>query len=106
MADAGKGTFQIVLDAFQGWDKEYRIVDEVTQATGRPATFTLASANEGPPRWRNVLDLMAHSRARGAQVTAQVMPRPIGLVGGLAGNRPGCVSVESARAGGRRSGRG
>lgn len=83
MADAGKGTFQIVLDAFQGWDKEYRIVDEVTQATGRPATFTLASANEGPPRWRNVLDLMAHSRARGAQVTAQVMPRPIGLVGGL-----------------------
>ena len=83
MADVGKGTFQVVLNAFEGWDKEYRIVDEVTQASGRPATFTLASANEGPPRWRNVLDLMAHSRARGAEVTAQVMPRPIGLVGGL-----------------------
>ncbi len=51
-------------------------------ATGRPATFTLASGNEGPPRWRTVLDMMAQTKARGAQVTAQVMPRPIGLIAG------------------------
>ena len=84
MADAGKGTFQVVLNAFDGWDKEYRIIDEVMQATGRPATFTLAAGNDGPPRWRRVLDMMAQSKARGAQVTAQIMPRPIGLIGGLA----------------------
>ncbi len=83
MADAGAGTFQIVLDAFVGWDKEYEVIDAVVTATGRPATFTLASGNEGPPRWRTVLDMIAASNARGGQVTAQVMPRPIGLIAGL-----------------------
>lgn len=83
MRDAGSGTFQVVLDAFVGWDKEYPIIDAVVRASGRPATFTLASGNEGPPRWRRVLDLMAATKAAGGQVTAQVMPRPIGLIGGL-----------------------
>lgn len=83
MTDAGSGTFQIVLDAFVGWDKEYSVIDEVVKACGRPATFTLASGNEGPPRWRAVLDMIAATNARGGQVTAQVMPRPIGLIAGL-----------------------
>lgn len=83
MSDAGTGTLQIVLDAFAGWDREYPIIDDLMAASGRPATFTLASGNEGPPRWRTVLDLMAQSKAKGAQVTAQIMPRPIGLIGGL-----------------------
>jgi N-acyl-D-amino-acid deacylase len=65
MKDAGSGTFQVVLDAFRGWDNEYPVIDEVVKSCGRPATFTLASGNEGH------------------QVTAQVMPRPIGLIGGL-----------------------
>lgn len=83
MKDAGTGTFQIVLDAFVGWDKEYPVIDAVMRASGRPATFTLASGNDGPPRWRSVLDMMARSKAEGHQVTAQVMPRPIGLIAGL-----------------------
>ena len=83
MADARAGTFQIVLDAFVGWDKEYGVIDEVVKATGRPATFTLASGNEGPPRWRAVLDMIAATNAGGGQVTGQVMPRPIGLIAGL-----------------------
>ncbi|MFM7028213.1 MAG: N-acyl-D-amino-acid deacylase family protein [Chakrabartia sp.] len=83
MKDAGTGTLQIVLDAFRGWDKEYPIIDQLVAASGRPATFTLASGNEGPPAWRRVLDLMAQTKAAGGQVTAQVMPRPIGLIGGL-----------------------
>lgn len=83
MQDVGTGTFQIVLDAFNGWDKEYPIIDQIVRDTGRPATFTLASGNEGPPAWRRVLDLMAETKAHGGHVTAQVMPRPIGLIGGL-----------------------
>ena len=83
MKDAGSGTFQVVLDAFVGWDKEYPVIDAMMRASGRPATFTLASGNEGPPRWRKVLDMMTQSKAEGHQVTAQVMPRPIGLIAGL-----------------------
>lgn len=83
LADAGSGTFQIVLDAFQGWDKEYRVIDEVVAASNLPATFTLASGNDAPPRWRRVLAMMEETTRRGGKVTAQVMPRPIGLIAGL-----------------------
>ncbi len=83
MRDVGRGTLQIVLDAFRGWDNEYPIIDRLVKESGRPATFTLASGNEGPPAWRRVLDLMAQTKAAGGQVTAQVMPRPIGLIAGL-----------------------
>jgi N-acyl-D-aspartate/D-glutamate deacylase len=83
MADAGTGTLQIVLDAFRGWDKEFPIIEDLVTASGRPATFTLASGNDGPPRWRTVLDRMEAANANGAAITAQVMPRPIGLIAGL-----------------------
>ncbi len=83
MADAGKGTFQVVLDAFVGWDKEYKVIERVVEASGRPATFTLASGNDGPPRWRKVLDMIEQTNANGGKATAQIMPRPIGLIAGL-----------------------
>ncbi len=83
MADAGAGTFQIVLDAFVGWDKEYRVIERVIEASGRPATFTLASGNDAPPRWRRVLEMLERTNAAGGKATAQVMPRPIGLIAGL-----------------------
>ena len=83
MTDAGGGTFQIVLDAFRGWDREYRVIEEVVAASGRPATFTLASGNDAPPRWRKVLGMIEETTRNGGQVTAQVMPRPIGLIAGL-----------------------
>ncbi len=83
MKDAGAGTFQVVLDAFRGWDKEYPVIERVIAASGRPATFTLASGNEGPPRWRRVLDMLEATNAAGGTAHAQVMPRPIGLIAGL-----------------------
>jgi N-acyl-D-amino-acid deacylase len=83
MSDAGAGTFQIVLDAFRGWDDEYALLDQVARSCGRPATFTLASGNDGPSLWRPVLEMIAQSNANGAQITGQVMPRPIGLIAGL-----------------------
>lgn len=83
MADAGSGTFQIVLDAFVGWDKEYKVIERVVAASGRPATFTLASGNDAPPRWRKVLDMIEQTNAGGGKATAQIMPRPIGLIAGL-----------------------
>lgn len=83
MADAGAGTFQVVLDAFVGWDKEYEVIERVIAASGRPATFTLASGNDAPPRWRRVLEMLERTHAGGGVANAQVMPRPIGLIAGL-----------------------
>ncbi|WP_292948669.1 amidohydrolase family protein [Novosphingobium sp.] len=83
MGDVGAGTFQVVLDAFVGWDKEYRVIDRVIAASGRPATFTLASGNDTAPRWRRVLEMLEKTNAAGGTAHAQVMPRPIGLIAGL-----------------------
>lgn len=86
MTDAGAGTFQIVLDAFVGFDREYPVIEAVVSETGRPVTFTLASGNDAPPRWRNVLKMMEETNAANdgdARVTGQVMPRPIGIIEGL-----------------------
>ena len=83
MGDVGAGTFQVVLDAFVGWDKEYRVIERVIAASGRPATFTLASGNDAPPRWRRVLEKLEATNAAGGTAHAQVMPRPIGLIAGL-----------------------
>ncbi|MBY0392283.1 MAG: amidohydrolase family protein, partial [Novosphingobium sp.] len=83
MGDVGAGTFQVVLDAFVGWDKEYRVIERVIEASGRPATFTLASGNDAPPRWRRVLAKLEATNAAGGIAHAQVMPRPIGLIAGL-----------------------
>ncbi|QYU68986.1 amidohydrolase family protein [Leptolyngbya sp. 15MV] len=83
MADAGAGVCQVVLDAFVGWDKEYQVIDRVIAASGRPVTFTLASGNDAPPRWRRVLEMLDRTMAAGGIAHAQVMPRPIGLIAGL-----------------------
>lgn len=83
MKEAGSGTFQIVLDAFVGWDKEYQVIERVVKTSGRPATFTLASGNDAPPRWRNVLSMLEQTNAEDGMATAQIMPRPIGLIAGL-----------------------
>ncbi len=83
MKEAGSGTFQIVLDAFVGWDKEYQVIERVVKTSGRPATFTLASGNDAPPRWRNVLSMLERTNAEDGMATAQIMPRPIGLIAGL-----------------------
>ena len=83
MKDAGKGTFQIVLDGFRGVDNEYRLIEEIVRTSGRPATFSLASSNDGPPRWRKILEMLSRSQREGAQINAQVMTRPVGVIGGL-----------------------
>jgi N-acyl-D-aspartate/D-glutamate deacylase len=83
MADAAGGTLQIVLDAFRGWDGEFDIMAEVVKSCGRPATYTLACGNEGPPTWRGAIAKMEAANAAGASITGQVMPRPIGLIAGL-----------------------
>lgn len=83
MADAGTGTLQIVLDAFRSWDTEFDVMVEAVKACDRPATYTLACANEGPQTWRTAIARMEQANAAGASITGQVMPRPIGLIAGL-----------------------
>lgn len=83
MSDAGSGVLQIVLDAYRGWADEFDVMADVVKACGRPATYTLACGNDGPPTWREAIARMEAANAAGASITAQVMPRPIGLIAGI-----------------------
>lgn len=56
---------------------------EVAASTGQPLTFTLATGNMGPGIWREAVSLVENANASGGRVTAQVFPRPIGLIEGL-----------------------
>ncbi|MCB2066622.1 MAG: amidohydrolase family protein [Erythrobacter sp.] len=84
MQDAGSGVLQMVLDApFQSWTDEMAHLVRVAESCGRPATFTLGTANDGPPLWEQALDACEAAEAGGVTIAPQVLPRPIGMVMGF-----------------------
>jgi N-acyl-D-aspartate/D-glutamate deacylase len=84
LADAGGGIVQAVMDVPQrSWDEELDTLRHVIRRSGRPATFTFGAPNSGPPIWRPVLEALDKARANGAVLTAQIFPRPIGMLVGL-----------------------
>jgi N-acyl-D-amino-acid deacylase len=84
LADAGDGVVQVVLNTpFQSWESELAQLRRVVHRSGRPATFTMGVSNNGPESvWQDALDLVDSANAAGDRITAQVFPRPIGMVTG------------------------
>jgi len=95
MKETGKGVVQMVLDIPDvNWDKEVQTFLSVVKESGRPATFTLGTGNSGVKAWESAVDAIADANARGAQIKAQVMPRPIGMVSGFElSTHPFCMCV-------------
>lgn len=84
LADAGGGIVQAVMDVPQReWAEELATLREVIRRSGRPATFTFGAPNSGPPIWRPVLDVLDEAQANGEDLSAQIFPRPIGMIVGL-----------------------
>lgn len=86
--DAGGGLIQFVPDLVAGdYEPALRTVFEVAAEVGLPVTFTLAIGNAGEPYFLDALTMVekANRLAGDADpvVTAQIFPRPIGLVLGL-----------------------
>ena len=55
--------------------------------SGRPLSFTMQQAYHSPDRWRHQMAWVDAMVAAGHDVKAQVAPRPIGVLLGLAGHR-------------------
>ncbi|WP_162987158.1 N-acyl-D-amino-acid deacylase family protein [Sphingomonas paeninsulae] len=84
LSDAGGGILQAVLDVPQrSWAEEIGALREVARRSGRPVTFTFAAPNGGPPIWQPVFDMLDDAKARGESLSAQIFPRPIGMIVGL-----------------------
>jgi N-acyl-D-aspartate/D-glutamate deacylase len=84
LADAGDGVVQLVLNTpFQSWDSELGLLRSVAKASGRPATFSMGASNTGPESvWKDALSIVDTANAAGEAISAQVFPRPIGMVTG------------------------
>jgi N-acyl-D-aspartate/D-glutamate deacylase len=86
--DAGGGLIQFVPDLVAGdYEPALQTVFDVAADVGLPVTFTLAIGNAGPAFFEDAMTMVekANSKAAAADpvVTAQIFPRPIGLVIGL-----------------------
>jgi N-acyl-D-aspartate/D-glutamate deacylase len=82
--DAGGGLIQFVPDLVAGdYGPVLQTVFDVAAEVGLPVTFTLAIGNAGEPFFLDALTMVEKANANGGHITAQIFPRPIGLVLGL-----------------------
>jgi N-acyl-D-amino-acid deacylase len=88
VVDGGGGLLQFVPDIpAGGYQPVLQTVFDVAEDVGLPVTFTLVVANAGNPTWPDAITMIEKANknagAGGAQFTAQLLPRPIGLIIGL-----------------------
>ena len=82
--DAGGGLLQFVPDLMAGdYEASLGAVFDVAGEVGLPVTFTLAIGNAGPAFFEDAMTMVEKANADGGDITAQIFPRPIGLVIGL-----------------------
>jgi N-acyl-D-amino-acid deacylase len=85
MAEGGGGLIQFVPDIpVPGYHDVLAPMIEISQRTGQPLTYTLATGTDSRYRGADeALEMSAAASRTGPRVTAQVFPRPIGLIFGL-----------------------
>ena len=88
VVDGGGGLLQFVPDIPSGgYQPVLQTVFDVAEDVGLPVTFTLVVANAGDPTWPDAITMVEKANknagAGGTQFTAQLLPRPIGLIIGL-----------------------
>jgi N-acyl-D-amino-acid deacylase len=88
VVDGGGGLIQFVPDVpAGGYQPVLQQVFDVAEDVGLPVTFTLAIGNAGDPMWPDAITMIEKANAAGGgdgpRCTAQLLPRPIGLIIGL-----------------------
>src|SRR3984957_11156392 len=84
IVDGGGGLIQFVPDIpAGGYEPVLQQVFEAAQDAGLPVTFSLVTGNTGDPIWPDAITMIEKFNAAGGAITAQIFPRPIGLVIGL-----------------------
>jgi N-acyl-D-aspartate/D-glutamate deacylase len=83
MRDAGGGAIQAILNV-QAPLADLEMFCRISAETGCPFSFSLLQLlGAAPDSWRELLAFTEQANRRGIQVTAQVYPRPVGVLLGL-----------------------
>jgi N-acyl-D-amino-acid deacylase len=99
MAAVGSGAFGMNSD-FVDEAAEFAWMTRLSKETGRPVWFLLTDRTKDPARWKRLMQGVHAARAQGAQITAQVAGRPVGVIQGIAGSynpfsiRPSYIPLE------------
>jgi N-acyl-D-aspartate/D-glutamate deacylase len=82
MGEAGKGVFEIVSD-FAGREAEWEMFRKMIEVSGRPASISIAQADQAPDSYRAFLQVLSDANGRGLPFKAQVAARAVGIVLGF-----------------------
>jgi N-acyl-D-aspartate/D-glutamate deacylase len=85
MQSVGEGILQIASDYKNLTDieGEFSLIKHVARDADRLLTVPMAQTHSQPEGWREVMTLVEQANAEGMRVTAQVLPRGIGMLFGL-----------------------
>jgi len=78
----GYGAFGLNSD-FDNEQGELQWMTELAKETGRPVWFLLTDRATDPQRWRRLIKGVHDARAQGANLTAQIAGRPVGVLLGI-----------------------
>ncbi|MCB2047291.1 MAG: amidohydrolase family protein [Novosphingobium sp.] len=94
MTETGKGVFQMI-PAVTGLPPvgDFDIMRRISEKSGRRITFTSAQTSRDPYEYRDLMKALDEANVNGAKMTAQLFPRPIGLMIGLTATaNPFCMT--------------
>lgn len=74
--------FQMITD-WEDLDAEFAALTDIVRDGGGKGTFTLLQNDVQPEMWRDVVAHLEAANAKGADITAQAIARPIGVLMGL-----------------------
>lgn len=85
MGDPGRGIIQVAVDfgGARSLDEEFGILSRVAKTSGHPMTVPIAELHSAPDLWRQIMDRISRANAEGTEITAQALPRGIGIIYGL-----------------------
>jgi N-acyl-D-aspartate/D-glutamate deacylase len=79
MGAVGRGAFGMNSD-FEHEADEFAWMTRLSKETRRPVWFLLTDRPTDPERWRRLMKGVHQARAAGADITAQVAGRPVGVI--------------------------
>ncbi len=83
VGETGRGVLQLVSD-FPEPEAEFALLRRMTEASGRPLSFSLVQFPDDPERHKLLLALMESAAADGLAIRGQVASRAVGMLMGLA----------------------
>jgi N-acyl-D-aspartate/D-glutamate deacylase len=83
LKDAGRGVLQLVSD-WHDQDAELEMMLRIVRKSGRPLSISVGQSHAFNQDWRKILATITDATAEGLEIRAQVAPRPIGMIFGLA----------------------